>query len=279
MRREIFLFNDFLRLKEFLGNVPSDQEGEVSHALGVGFFSTSPLPGGAGVGLQVAPPFLEASVRARMTAGHAAPYSREVLLFGDDASFGRAQEAYMASLRRGAGVDLPDVSTAAVSLRETRSAFLGVSRWLLAGVHAGVFRQGSLQKSEETWPAEVAEAASPTDAVHALLSGIHEKVIGLRPMSLVFLLETGMLSRYFNSLSSWKKNVASDKSWGEFLGLGPEMQEEVLGKLVLSWLAEEGLHPRVAVVCRSSREHESLLLHSHWSLVKSASCANVLFRL
>ncbi|MCA2961811.1 MAG: hypothetical protein IOD12_16295 [Silvanigrellales bacterium] len=270
MRREIFLFDDFLRLKEFLGNVPPEGDNETPSALGVGFFSTSPLPGEQGVGVQVAPPFLESAVRSRMAAGHAAPYSREVLLFGDDSVFQQEQSSHVGRL---------GVPFASFGKTGAGHALLGISRWLMAGVHPGVFRPSGSPKEPETWPVEVAEAACLSDAVHVFLQGIYEKVMGIRPMSLVFLLETGLLARYFNSLSTWKKGPSSDKSWEEFLELGSVLQEKAIGNVVLAWLAEEGLHPRVAVVCRSPREHESLLLHSHWSLVKSPSCANVLFRL
>jgi len=272
VRREIFLFDDFLRLRDFLDASAST---ETDALLGVGFFSTDPLEGGHGVGITVAPPFLEDALRTRVSEGHAAPYSREVLLFGDDSVFREAQAAH---LNRMGSTYLEK------SYGRTLMTGVGVSRWLLAGVHPGVFQStvstsGSSRAASEVWPREIAEACTLAEALDALLRGILEKVLGLRPASLVFLLESGLLARYFRALAAWKKSSVGDSRWGEYLQLDPISQEEALGKLVLTWLAEEGLHPRVAVVCRTPREHETLLLHLHWTLVNSPSCANVLFRL
>jgi hypothetical protein len=284
VRREVFLLDDLLRLRDVLdasfnagagAQVDPENRGEAdgSSALGVGFFSTEPLEGGHGVGLTVAPPFLESALRSRMAAGHAAPYTREVLLFGDDATFHHEQSAFLSRLvERSVG--------SAPQSKSRTLAPIGISRWIVAGVHPGVFRNASAAaRVDELWPAEVAEASSPIEALHALLGGIHQKVLGLRPVSLVFLLESGLLGRYFRALSAWKKAAGDGKSWDEFLGLDPVRQEESIGRNVLSWLAEEGLHPRVALVCRTPREHETLLLLLHRNLVKSPSCANVLFRL
>lgn len=232
--------------------------------LGVGFFACEPASGG-GVALTVAPPYLEESLRSRMASGHAAPYSREALLFGDDFAFDSAQRNTMSAL-----------SSAG---RPLGRAAVPVSRWLVAGVHPGIFATAGKGVPAENWPAEVAGSGSFSEAVGNLLSGLDRTILGLRPASLMFLLETVLLVRYFKGLCLWKRNVTSDKSWEEFLRLDPARQEEGVGKAILTWMAEEGLHPRVALVCRTPREQESLLLHSHWSLVSSPSCANVQFRL
>lgn len=215
--------------------------------------------------LTVAPPYLEDALRARMASGHAAPYSREALLFGDDLSFDNAQRN--------------TISTLSSAGRPGPRPAVSVSRWLVAGIHPGIFATAGKSIPPENWPAEVAGSGSLSEAIGALLSGLDRAILGLRPASLVFLLETALLARYFRALSHWKKSVSSDTSWEEFLREGPVRQEEGVGKAILTWMAEEGLHPRVALVCRTPREQETLLLHSHWSLVNSPSCANVQFRL
>lgn len=260
MQRDLYLFDDLARLREFLAT-ESDETGAL--ALGVGFFACMPHAEGAGVELTVAPPFLDSALRSRMVVGQAAPYSREVFLFGDEGMFEGAQRNVLSVISR------PSQPVALIE----------VPRWLVVGSHPGVFSAGQNALPAEVWPGEVAAAETLSKAINVFLASIQSKVHGLRPLSVVFLLETGLLCRYFSALSTWKSAGVSDKSWGTFLSLDPAEQEEVIGKAVLTWLAEDGLHPRVAVVCRTSREYEALLLHSHWNLVNSPSCANVVFRL
>lgn len=107
-----------------------------------------------------------------------------------------------------------------------------VSRWLLKGLLA-------------TDGNAAPKPSSLHEAMHALLQGFFDKALQLRAGTLVLLVDEGILGRYFGGLGS------RDEWMLEFV----------------RYVAEEVLHPRVALVSSSPAGFESLAMQARRSVL------------
>ena len=260
VRREVFFFENTQRLHEFLGAVCASGES-LDSVVGTGLFSAeAAIPPHEGIELVVSPAFLKPHLLAEVGRGRLQPLSYQPLFLG--ASGGWTSSS-------------PKSGQTAPEVLGTTS----IKRWILLGIHPILLFSNKKFAEASQFPTEYADIQSIEEGVAVLLRGFFNKVMGLRASAIAFLLDSNLLLRFFQQIAQWRQSSGTLLSFQEFLKLNQEAQKLLLLREIVSWTAEEVLHPKVAILCENTQQWRALIGEARQLLLKSPACRDVMFRI
>ena len=260
MRREVFFFENTQRLHEFLGGVRASGES-IDSVVGVGLFSAQAAAApNEGIELQVSPSFLKPHLLAEVGRGRLQPLSYQPIFLGTSEGWD------------GRFSNIPNQGDEAFGT-------YAIKRWIVLGIHPILLTPQKKFAEASQFPLEYADMQSIEEGVAVLLRGLFNKAMGLRASAVVFLLDSSLLQQFFQEIALWRQAASSLHSFQEYLRLDVEQQKSLLLKEIVSWTAEEVLHPKVAILCENATQWRELMTDARQLLVKSAACREVMFRI
>jgi hypothetical protein len=240
------------------------RDGELPDSvIGLGFFAVhSNAANKMGSDLSVSPIFLKDTlVRA---------VSREALLpFSSDPIFLGASEF---SEDKGRMRNLLKRKSETVDARSIR-------RWILSGIHPYFGPNDAGPKGAPWCTREIAESQGISDTIAIMLREMFRRVLNLRASTVVIAPDTEMLEAFLSALARWRLSQGNFIRLRDYLRLRPVDRMELILREILVWLVEESLNDRVTVLCRTSLEHEQLILASRYILRNTAISQPIQFRL
>jgi hypothetical protein len=262
VQRELYLFKTENRLNMFLNELCRDGELPDS-VLGLGFFAAQgQAPYGPGVDLTVSPVFLKDTLLRAVAREALLPFSSDPIFLGAS-EFSPTGGRMRQLLRRRAD---------AIDVRSIR-------RWILSGVHP-YFGASESNSNANPWCArEIAETQGVSDTIAVLLREMFRRVLNLRASTVVLAPDTEMLEAFFSALSRWRLSQGNFIRLRDYLRLRPSDRMELILREILVWLVEESLNDRVTILCRTSVEHDQLVLASRYILRNTAISQPIQFRL
>lgn len=264
MQRELYLFKSENRLNMFLNELSRDGELPDS-VLGLGFFAALPqaaVSNRAGSELAVSPVFLKDTLMRAVAREALLPFSSEPIFLGA-AEFSEAGGRMRQILRR---------KSESIDVRSIR-------RWILSGVHP-YFSSSDGPSLVQPWCSrEIAETQGVSDAIAVVLREMFRRVLNLRASTVVLAPDTEMLEGFFSALARWRLSHGNFVRLRDYLRLRPSDRMELILREILVWLVEESLNDRVTVLCRTSVEHDQLVLASRYILRNTAISQPIQFRL
>lgn len=262
MQRELYLFKTEHRLNSFLNELSRD--GEVPDSvLGLGFFATQPSVSASqyGINLSVSPIFLRETLLRALAREALLPFSADPVFLGA-VDFGDSRNRIGLLRRR------PDVM-------DVRS----IKRWILSGVHPFFMNPDQSSGAAPWCLREIAEIQGISDAVAVMLREMFRRVLNLRVSTVVLAPDTEMLETYYSALARWRLSQGNFARLRDYLRLRPSERIELILKEILVWLVEESLNDRVTILCRTTTEHDQLVLASRYILRNTAISQPIQFRL
>ncbi|MFZ9520426.1 MAG: hypothetical protein ACO3A4_08110 [Silvanigrellaceae bacterium] len=264
MQRELYLFKTENRLNMFLNELSRDGELPDS-VLGLGFFAAQSQGGnrpGAGVDFAVSPVFLKDTLLRAVSREALLPFSSDPIFLGAS-EFSPTGGRMRQILRR---------RSETVDVRSIR-------RWILSGVHP-YFGTPDTGSGSNLWcTREIAETQGVSDTIGVLLREMFRRVLNLRASTVVLAPDTEMLEGFFSALARWRLSQGNFIRLRDYLRLRPADRMELILREILVWLVEESLNDRVTVLCRTSLEHDQLVLASRYILRNTAISQPIQFRL
>jgi hypothetical protein len=265
VQRELFLFKSENRLNLFLGELA--RNGELPESvLGLGFFSALPesVTGdftSPGIKFAVSPVFLKSTLYRAFAKEARLPFSAEPIFLGSN--------------------DFSEERTRSTLLRKKPEVIdiRSMKRWILSGVHP-YFSNPMQPALPALWcQRDLLETQGISDAVALLLREMFRRVLNLRASTVVLAPDSEMLETYFSALARWRLTQGNFTRLRDYLRLRPADRIELILKEILAWLVEESLNDRVSFLCRTSVEHEQLVLASRYILRNTAISQPIQFRL
>ena len=262
MQRELYLFKTEHRLNMFLSEMA--RNGELPDSvMGLGFFATQPATGPAanGVNLSVSPVFLRETLLRAIAREALLPFSSDPIFLGA-ADFGDERNRSRLLRRRSETLDVRSIR-----------------RWILSGVHPFFLNPEQSSGAAPWCLREISETQGVSDAVSVMLREMFRRVLNLRASTVVLAPDTEMLEAYFSALARWRLSQGNFVRLRDYLRLRPSDRIELILKEILVWLVEESLNDRVTVLCRTTLEHDQLVLASRYILRNTAISQPIQFRL
>ncbi|NBX15967.1 MAG: hypothetical protein EBR09_01230 [Proteobacteria bacterium] len=246
----------------FLADLSRDGELPES-VLGLGFFAAQAQAAGmSGVELSVSPVFLKDTLLRAVARETLLPFSSEPIFLGAS-DFAEDRGRMRNLLRR---------KSDAVDARSIR-------RWILTGIHP-FFGSGESPLKGSPWCArEIAESQGISDTISIMLREMFRRVLNLRASTVVLAPDTEMLETFLSAFARWRLSQGNFVRLRDYLRLRPADRMELILREILVWLVEESLNDRVTVLCRTSLEHEQLILASRYILRNTAISQPIQFRL
>ena len=240
------------------------RDGELPESvLGLGFFAAQSQPSGkSGVDLSVSPVFLKDTLLRAISREALLPFSSDPIFLGAS-EFSEDKGRMRHILRR-----RPDV----VDARSIR-------RWILSGIHPFFGAVDSPLKGASWCAREIAESQGISDTIAIMLREMFRRVLNLRASTVVLAPDTEMLEAFLSALARWRLSQGNFLRLRDYLRLRPADRMELILREILVWLVEESLNDRVTVLCRTSLEHEQLILASRYILRNTAISQPIQFRL
>ena len=264
VQREVFFFENTQRLHEFLSGVRASGES-LESVVGVGLFAGQAAPPPhEGLELVVSPPFLKPQLLAEIGRGRLHPLSYQPLFLGASEGWSGSTPSAVSAAP---GVDPEVLSTASIK------------RWILLGIHPVLLFSNKKFAEAAQFPAEYTDMQSIEEGVAVLLRGLFNKVMGLRASAVLFLLDSNLLRQFFQEIAQWRQSSGSSRSFQDYLDRDEVAQKSLLLREIVSWIAEEVLHPKVAVLCENTHQWRALMADARHLLLKSPACRDVMFRI
>lgn len=228
MKRDLYLVQRSARIREILEEKAANGS-DMSSSLGVGSFCCLPK-GDVGVDVKVQPSLLHSHFLSEIGRGHISPFSQDILYLGE--------------------------------------ASLSVCRWLLLGLQStNGFLRGAESGSQDLkldW-GEVLQAQSAAEVVSALFGVMQSRVLDLRAVVVIVLLDFDLLMGFVNS---WLK-----------LREAPLVERRQLIIEVLAWFVDDWLHTSTVLVCENAQDFEILVEESRGVRLRAGSVGELLLRL
>jgi len=240
------------------------RDGELPDSvLGLGFFAAhTPVGQRSGIDLSVSPVFLKDTLLRAIAREALLPFSSDPIFLGA-AEFSEDKGRMRNMLRR---------RSESIDARSIR-------RWILSGAHP-FFGSNDGQGQNGPWCArEIAETQGISDTIAVMLREMFRRVLNLRASTVVLAPDTEMLEAFLSALARWRLSQGNFVRLRDYLRLRPVDRMELILREILVWWVEESLNDRVTVLCRTSVEHDQLVLASRYILRNTAISQPIQFRL